>query len=111
MNYKSYKALVESLDHRQANYKQAVMIHITTIGNDTKQGICENTLLPMNPNQTECKYFMSVPVWEVLTKKGLIIIDKQTKVVSPSINLVKYQQEEIATICKEQLRNWAKSQK
>jgi hypothetical protein len=105
LNYKTYKGLAQKLDHRQANYKQIVMIHLTKIGSDTKQGICEMSLLPANPNQTECKYFMSVPVWEVLEKsKGLITIDPKTKIVKTSIELTKYQKVEIQVICENQLR-------
>ena len=82
------------------------MFHLTTIGSDTKQCICEISLLPKNPQITDCKKLMNVPVWEVLRdKKGLIVIDKNTKIVSTSIDLTSSQKQEIATICKEQLRN------
>ncbi len=75
--------------------------HIVTIGADTKQGICEVTLKPQNPQiEKDCKYFMSIPVWEVLTKnKGLITIDPKTKIVSPSIDLTTSQKAELKTIC------------
>jgi hypothetical protein len=106
LNFKGYETIVQKLDNRQSNYKQQVLEHIHSIGSDTKQGICEITLKPKNNNvQSECKYYMSVPVWEVLTKYGLIVIDKKTKIVSCSIPMTKAQNEKIVAICQETLRN------
>ena len=99
MNFDDLYDKVKGGLNNQSNYQFGVICHLAKCDKhaDIKQNIAQ-TLAELN-GQTKHNKFMSVPVWEVLTKKGIISIDKSTKMVKLLIRMDDQQSKRLSRLC------------
>ena len=105
-NYKELRELIESLRVNQANYQPVVIKSLLgTYPNGIQKEELASILSSNNVSMNKTySFFMSVPVWQVLGNKGIISIDKDTKVVSLNAVLNHIQVKELLGLVDEKLK-------
>ena len=100
-SFKELDKLIDTGMRAQANYQFVVICHLTKMRGlkDTKQNICE-ALRKNNTNlHKDANHFMSVPVWNVLKKKGIIV--QEGLEITLNLDLTNDQRTKLSQKCKQ----------
>ncbi len=103
MKFQSLLDKIESGKYDQANYQLVVICHLaqTPELRDNKKAIAQAIANKNKTLKKDVSFFMSCPVWKVLTNKGIIL--KISEGYKLTTKLTKSERAKIAKVCKELL--------
>lgn len=103
MKFQTLLEKIQDGKYNQANYQLVVICHLaqTPELRDNKKAISEAIANKNKALKKDASFFMSCPVWKVLTNKGIIL--KISEGYKLTTKLTKSERAEIAKLCKELL--------
>ena len=104
MKWDKLLGLIENGKYNQANYQLVVICHLSQMPElrDNKKSIAEAIANKNKALKKDVSWFMSCPVWRVLTNKGIIL--KISEGYKLTAKLTNSEKKKIAKLCKELLK-------
>ena len=103
MKFQTLLDKIEAGKYNQANYQLVVICHLSQCEElrDNKKSISQAIANKNKALKKDASFFMSCPVWKVLTNKGIIL--KIAEGYKLTTKLTKSEQKQIMKVCKELL--------
>lgn len=103
MKFDTLLEKIQNGKYDQANYQLVVICHLSQTPElrDNKKSIAEAIANKNKALKKDVSFFMSCPVWKVLTNKGIIL--KISEGYKLTTKLSKSEKAKIAKLCKEML--------